>query len=53
MHLAALPDEAPPIGSPFDLRLAMGEKVEETDIKSALESGEWGFFHSFTTGSGC
>ena len=51
MHLAALPDEAPPIGSPFDLRLAMGEKVEETDIKSALESGEWGFIHSFTTGS--
>lgn len=51
MHLAALPDEAPPIGSPFDLRLAMGEKVEETDIKSALESGDWGFIHSFTTGS--
>ena len=51
MHLAALPDEAPPIGSPFDFRVAMGEKVEETDIKSALESGEWGFIHSFTTGS--
>jgi pyruvate formate lyase activating enzyme len=52
MHLAALQPEAPPIGSPFDLRLSMAEKVDETDIKSALESGEWGFIHSFTTGSG-
>jgi pyruvate formate lyase activating enzyme len=51
MNLATLPSEAPPIGSPFDLRLSMGEKVDETDIKSALESGEWGFIHSFTTGS--
>jgi pyruvate formate lyase activating enzyme len=51
MNLAALPNEAPPIGSPFDLRLSMGEKVNETDVKSALESGEWGFIHSFTTGS--
>jgi pyruvate formate lyase activating enzyme len=51
MKLSALPAEAPPIGSPFDLRLSMAEKVDETDIKSALESGEWGFIHSFTTGS--
>jgi pyruvate formate lyase activating enzyme len=51
MKLAALPPEAPPIGSPFDLRLSMAEKVDEMDIKSALESGEWGFIHSFTTGS--
>jgi len=51
MKLAALSPEAPPIGSPFDLRLSMAEKVDETDIKSALESGDWGFIHSFTTGS--
>jgi pyruvate formate lyase activating enzyme len=29
----------------------MSEKVDETDIRSALESGDWGFIHSFTTGS--
>ena len=51
MKLAELAPAAPPIGSPFDLRLAMGEKVDETDLKAALESGEWGFIHSFTTGS--
>ena len=51
MKLAELAPEAPPIGSPFDLRLAMGEKVDETDLKSALDNGEWGFIHSFTTGS--
>lgn len=51
MKLEALAPEAPPIGSPFELRLAMGEKVDETDVKSAVENGEWGFIHSFTTGS--
>jgi pyruvate formate lyase activating enzyme len=51
MKLAELAPEAPPVGSPFDLRLSMGEKVDETDLKSALESGDWGFIHSFTTGS--
>lgn len=51
MKLEALPPETPPIGSPFDLRLAKAEKVDETDIRSALDSGDWGFIHSFTTGS--
>ena len=51
MKLAALPQEAPPIGSPFDFRVGKSEKVDETDMQSALESGDWGFFHSFTTGS--
>jgi pyruvate formate lyase activating enzyme len=51
MKLDALEDGKPPIGSPYDFRLSMGEKVDETDIKSALESGDWGFIHSFTTGS--
>lgn len=42
---------APPIGSPYDLRVSASEKLDETDIRSAMESGEWGFIHSFTTGS--
>src|SRR5688572_3376846 len=40
-----------PVGSPYDLRLSMGEKVSESDSRAALESGDWGFMHSFTTGS--
>lgn len=40
-----------PVGSPFDFRVGLGEKVSEIDIHSALESGDWGFIHSFTTGS--
>jgi pyruvate formate lyase activating enzyme len=51
MKLETMESMAPPIGSPFDLRLAASEKVDETDIRSALESGDWGFIHSFTTGS--
>ncbi|HEY6070892.1 MAG TPA: pyruvate formate-lyase-activating protein [Chthoniobacterales bacterium] len=51
MKLAAFPAEAPPIGSPFDFRIGAAQKLEETDIRSAIESGDWGFFHSFTTGS--
>ena len=41
----------PLLGSPYDLRIGMSEKVSEVDVKSALESGEWGFVHSFQTGS--
>ena len=51
MKLEAMPPTAPPIGSPFDLRVGVSEKVDEIDIRSAMESGEWGFIHSFTTGS--
>lgn len=51
MQLAALPAEAPPIGSPFDFRIGSAQKLDETDLRSAIDSGEWGFFHSFTTGS--
>jgi pyruvate formate lyase activating enzyme len=43
--------DVPLIGSPYDLRVALGEKVGETDIKSAVESGDWGFVHSFQAGS--
>jgi pyruvate formate lyase activating enzyme len=51
MKLDAMEPTAPPIGSPFDLRVSVSEKVDETDIRSAMESGDWGFIHSFTTGS--
>ncbi len=51
MKLDAMPPIAPPIGSPFDLRVGISEKVDEIDIRSAMESGDWGFIHSFTTGS--
>jgi pyruvate formate lyase activating enzyme len=44
-------DEVPLMGSPYDLRVSLGEKVGETGIKAALETGETGFVHSFTTGS--
>ena len=51
MKLDAMEPAAPPIGSPYDLRVSVSEKVDEIDIRSAMESGEWGFIHSFTTGS--
>ena len=51
MKLEALAPEAPPVGSPFDFRVGKSDKVDETEIQSALKSGDWGFFHSFTTGS--
>jgi pyruvate formate lyase activating enzyme len=51
MKLETADPAVPLMGSPFDLRVSLGEKVGETDLRSALESGEWGFFHSFTTGS--
>jgi pyruvate formate lyase activating enzyme len=41
----------PLVASPYDLRVSLGEKVGETDVRAALESGDWGFIHSFTTGS--
>lgn len=51
MKLAALAPEAPPIGSPFDFRIGSAQKLDESDLRSAIDSGELGFFHSFTTGS--
>jgi len=43
--------EVPLIGSPYDLRVSLGVRVNETDTRAALESGNLGFVHSFTTGS--
>jgi pyruvate formate lyase activating enzyme len=37
--------------SPFEMRVNLGEDVRETDVRSALESGDMGFLHSYTTGS--
>ncbi|MCM3873257.1 MAG: pyruvate formate-lyase-activating protein [Pyrinomonadaceae bacterium] len=37
--------------SPFDLRVNQSRGVPESAIKQALESGDMGFLHSFTTGS--
>ena len=38
-------------GSPFELRVDLARGVPETDVRSALASGDMGFLHSFTTGS--
>ena len=37
--------------SPFELRVNLGANVAESDVRSALASGDMGFLHSFTTGS--
>jgi len=37
--------------SPFELRVNLGRAVPETDVRSALATGDMGFLHSFTTGS--
>ena len=37
--------------SPFELRVDLGRNVPETQVRSALASGDMGFLHSFTTGS--
>ena len=37
--------------SPFELRVNLGREVPETDVRTALATGEMGFLHSFTTGS--
>ena len=37
--------------SPFELRVDLGARVAETDVRAALKSGDLGFLHSFTTGS--
>jgi pyruvate formate lyase activating enzyme len=37
--------------SPYELRVQLGKDVPETDVRSALLTGDMGFLHSFTTGS--
>ena len=37
--------------SPFELRVNLGADKSESDVRSALATGDMGFLHSFTTGS--
>ncbi|HEY0459699.1 MAG TPA: pyruvate formate-lyase-activating protein [Pyrinomonadaceae bacterium] len=37
--------------SPYELRVNLSKNVPENYVKQALETGETGFLHSFTTGS--
>jgi pyruvate formate lyase activating enzyme len=37
--------------SPFELRLNLGHRIPEAEVRSALASGDMGFLHSFTTGA--
>jgi pyruvate formate lyase activating enzyme len=57
MEPPAMPDAQAPATialaarSPYELRVNLGAGVAETDVRSALASGDMGFLHSFTTGS--
>ena len=46
--LARPPLEA---ASPFELRVNLGGDMPDSDVRTALASGDMGFLHSFTTGS--
>jgi pyruvate formate lyase activating enzyme len=37
--------------SPFELRVNLSAGMPETDVRTALATGDMGFLHSFTTGS--
>ena len=37
--------------NPFVLRVNLGKHVPESDVRTALATGDMGFLHSFTTGS--
>src|SRR6516164_7988145 len=50
MNAAAAKTEVQLIGSPYDLRVSLGERVGEAGIKEALETGDTGFVHSMTNG---
>jgi pyruvate formate lyase activating enzyme len=43
----------PPLAakSPYELRVNLGKDVPESDVRTALATGDMGFLHSFTTGS--
>ncbi len=47
-HLNDVPLQAK---NPFELRVHLGRGVPESDVRSALATGDMGFLHSFTTGS--
>jgi pyruvate formate lyase activating enzyme len=37
--------------SPYELRVNLGKNVPDSDVRTALATGDMGFVHSFTTGS--
>ena len=37
--------------SPFEMRIHLGDGLADTDVRSALKTGDLGFLHSFTTAS--
>jgi pyruvate formate lyase activating enzyme len=37
--------------SPYELRVNLGRGVPDSDVRTALATGDMGFLHSFTTGS--
>jgi pyruvate formate lyase activating enzyme len=37
--------------SPFELRVNLGRDLPDSDVRTALATGDMGFLHSFTTGS--
>jgi pyruvate formate lyase activating enzyme len=45
------PGEGLEAKSPFELRVNLGAGVPDTDVRSALATGDMGFLHSYTTGS--
>jgi len=56
METVSVPTPAPQTASleaksPFEMRIHLGENVPDTDVRTALKSGDLGFLHSFTTGS--
>ena len=51
MSVSVSHPEVPLIGSPYDLRVSLSEGINKIDLGSAVESGDCGFVHSFTTGS--
>ena len=47
-HTADMPLEA---GSPYELRVDLSRNLSDAEFRAALQSGDMGFLHSFTTGS--
>ena len=47
----SLPETPLEAKSPYELRVNLGKGVPETDVRTALATGDMGFLHSFTTGS--
>lgn len=44
-------ETVPLVASPYELRTGLADRVQESELRQALETGDRGFVHSFTTGS--